>query len=158
MKPEETPFSNLYFVCFAVALVATLGSLFFSEIMGFAPCSMCWYQRIFMYPLVWIFFKGIFDQDSNVHKYSLPLSITGLLFSIYQLLLYFEIIPEEMAPCTAELSCTSTYIQWLGFITIPMLSFAAFSAITAVQVYIILSNKTLSPTKETQDASVEQED
>ena len=66
------------FFAFIVSLVATLGSLFFSEVMQFIPCSLCWYQRIFMYPLVFIFLINLLYPDRSVFKYSFPLLIIGL--------------------------------------------------------------------------------
>ena len=85
---------NLVLLAFLVSLIATLGSLFFSEIMEFIPCTMCWYQRIFMYPLVLIFLINLLYPDDKLFKYSFPLVVIGLLFSIYHNLLMFGIINE----------------------------------------------------------------
>ncbi|NCN41626.1 disulfide bond formation protein B, partial [bacterium] len=123
----------LYF-CWIVALVATAGSLFFSEVMHFYPCVLCWYQRIAMYPLAFIFLAALLTSDSKVLKYTLPLTISGWVIASYHLLLYFEIIPESAAPCVGGVPCTTTYIQWFGFITIPMLSFIAFSLLLGAQI------------------------
>ena len=112
------------------AVLATTGSLIFSEILKFPPCILCWYQRIFMYPLVIILAVGIWKKDKNLHFYALPLSITGLIISIYHNLLYYKILPENAAPCILGISCTTKFIEWLGFITIPFLSMLAFGSIT----------------------------
>ena len=109
-----------------IALTATLGSLFFSEVMEFEPCRLCWYQRILMYPLVLIYFVGAFDKYLQGKKYARPFIILGLCFSFYHLLLQWGILPESAAPCVEGISCSSYYIKWLGFITIPTLSFTAF--------------------------------
>jgi len=118
--------TNIILLCFMVASVATFGSLFFSEIMNFVPCTMCWYQRIFMYPLVLIFMSNLLYPDDKVFKYSIILVITGLFFSIYHNLLLFDIIPEKAVPCASGVPCSMEYINWLGFINIPLLSFTAY--------------------------------
>ncbi len=112
-----------------ISLVATMGSLFFSEIMHFVPCSLCWYQRIFMYPLVFIFLGYLLYPDRSLFKYSFPLVFLGLLVSIYHNLLMLGIISEDLSPCIQGVPCTSEYIKWFGFINIPLLSLVAFSAI-----------------------------
>jgi disulfide bond formation protein DsbB len=118
--------SSVIFICFIIASVATLGSLFFSEVMHFVPCSMCWYQRIFMYPLVLIFLVNLLYPDENVYKYAMSLVIVGLLFSIYHNLLMFDIIPESVVPCVQGVPCSTVYLNWLGFITIPLLSLVSY--------------------------------
>ncbi len=121
---------NLLQLAFLQAVLATIGSLIFSEILKFPPCILCWYQRIFMYPLVIILAVGIWKKDKNIPFFVLPLSIIGLLISIYHNLLYYNIIPESSAPCTLGISCTTKFIEWFGFITIPFLSMMAFLSIT----------------------------
>ena len=121
--------SNFVFLSFITASIATLGSLFFSEIMEFIPCSMCWYQRIFMYPLVIIFLINMLYPDDKIVKYAMPIVLVGWSFSIYHNLLMFEIIPESIVPCVQGVPCSTEYINWLGFITIPFLSFIAYSVI-----------------------------
>ena len=119
----------IIFGCFLIASVATLGSLFFSEVMEFVPCSMCWYQRIFMYPLVLIFLINLLYPDEKVFKYSLPLVLTGLLFAIYHNLLMWEIIPESAVPCKQGVPCSTEYFEYFGFINIPFLSLFAYALI-----------------------------
>jgi len=121
--------TTIIFLCFLIVTVATLGSLFFSEIMHFIPCSMCWYQRIFMYPLVLIFLINLLYPDDKVFKYAIGLVVVGLLFSIYHNLLMFDIIPPSVVPCVSGVPCSTVYINWLGFITIPLLSFIAYFAL-----------------------------
>lgn len=120
--------STIMLLCFLLASTATLGSLFFSEVMQFVPCSMCWYQRIFMYPLVLIFLIGLLYPDDKSFKYSFPLVTVGLFFSIYHNLLMFKIIPEKIVPCVQGVPCSTRYLD-MGFITIPFLSLIAFSLI-----------------------------
>ncbi|PKI80251.1 disulfide bond formation protein B [Malaciobacter halophilus] len=119
----------MVFLCFLVALIATLGSLFFSEVMQFIPCSMCWYQRIFMYPLVIIFLVALLYPDDKLFKYSIGLVIVGWIIAFYHNLLMFGIIPESVVPCVQGVPCSTEYINWFGFITIPLLSLFAYSTI-----------------------------
>jgi disulfide bond formation protein DsbB len=103
------------------------GSLFFSDVMGFPPCVLCWYQRIAMYPLVFIFLVGSFRKSHETFFYSTPFIVIGWLMALYHNLIHYEIISEEISPCVEGVSCATVYINWFGFITIPLLSFAAFS-------------------------------
>ncbi len=115
------------FLTWILVSVSTLGSIFFSHIMDFAPCVLCWYQRIFLFPLVIILATGLFPFDKRVIVYSLPLAIIGWFIAFYHNLLYSGIIPQEMEPCSKGVSCTEKYIDLFGFITIPMLSLISFS-------------------------------
>lgn len=122
------------YIAFAQALLATLGSLYFSEIAGFPPCVLCWYQRICMYPIAAILAIGIARKDKNVPYYVLPFSIVGIVISIYHNLLYYKLIPESIQPCITGVSCTTKFIEWFGFVTIPFLSLVAFAIITVCMV------------------------
>ena len=120
---------NILFLCWLVTSVSVLGSLFFSYVMEFAPCVLCWYQRIFLFPLVIILAVGLFPFDKRVVKYALPLAIAGWLTAFYHNLLYAGIIPESIQPCSQGVSCTEEYIDLFGFLTIPMLALLSFSTI-----------------------------
>jgi len=125
--------SNIYwstlFLCWLIAALSTAGSLFFSSVMEFAPCILCWYQRICLFPLVVILGAGLLSLDRHIVKYSLPLALIGWAIALYHTLLYSGIIPESIQPCSQGVSCTEEYIDLFGFITIPMLSLLSFSAI-----------------------------
>jgi len=124
----------LVFAAWLVASVSALGALFFSEIMQLPPCALCWYQRIFMFPLALILPIGLFPFDRKVVRYALPLAVVGWLFAVFQMLLVAGIIPEKLEPCTQGVPCSETVIEWFGFVTIPLLSAAAFSSIIALLV------------------------
>ncbi len=126
---------TLLFLAWVVATVSTLGSLFFSEIMMFPPCVMCWYQRIFMYPLVVILLIALMPLDTKVTRYALPLTFGGLFFALYHNLLYYKILPESVQPCSQGVSCTSDYINWFGFITIQLLALVGFSLIALLLIF-----------------------
>ena len=131
---EKSSNSNwtILFICWIIASVSILGSLFFSEIMEFAPCALCWYQRVFMFPLVILLLVGLFPFDKSIIKYALPLALTGWGFALYHFLLYSGFIPENLQPCSQGVSCSETYLDLFGFLSIPMLSLISFSILIAL--------------------------
>jgi len=129
------------YAAFFVALASTIGSLFFSEVLKFPPCILCWYQRITMYPLVAILGVGIYTRDRHVYRYVLPLSIVGLIIAFYHNLLYYNILPEAAAPCTLGISCTTKFVEWFGFVTIPFLSLLGFAFITLCMLLYVRSQR-----------------
>ncbi len=117
---------SLPYLAWLIALLATVGSLFFSEVMQMPPCVLCWYQRIAIYPLVAIIGTGIVMHDRSMKIYAVPLVLAGLAVSIYHNLLYYGFIPKSITPCTEGVPCNAVQIEWLGFITIPLMGFGAF--------------------------------
>jgi disulfide bond formation protein DsbB len=122
----------LVFACWLIASAAMLGALFFSEIMNLPPCVLCWYQRIFMFPLVLLLPVGLFPFDRKVILYALALTLAGWLVSPFQWLLVVGVIPEAIRPCTQGGPCAEVQVEWLGFFNIPLLSFIAFATINAL--------------------------
>jgi len=131
----------LVFACWLVATSATLGALFFSEVMELPPCTLCWYQRIFMFPLVLLLPMGLFPFDAKVVRFALPLALAGWLVSIFQVLLVAGWIPESIRPCSQGVPCSEVQVEWLGFVNIPLLSFLAFSTMNALLVAAHLRSK-----------------
>jgi disulfide bond formation protein DsbB len=125
---------NSAYLAWAIALIAVLGSLYFSEIRDFQPCVLCWYQRIALYPLILLIPVGILKKDKNLSNYVLPLTIVGLIISVYQNLLYYKILPENISPCSFGVSCTTKFVEYFGFLTIPLLSLLALTTITVLMV------------------------
>jgi disulfide bond formation protein DsbB len=125
---KTSPWS-LVFAAWMIAAVATGGALFMSEVMGLAPCVLCWYQRIFMFPLVLVLATGLFPYDARVLRYALPLAVSGLLIAAFHLALTAGVIPENLSPCSQGVPCSVTQIRWFGFVTIPLLSLLAFLSI-----------------------------
>lgn len=125
---------NALYIALVQAIVATLGSLYFSEIAHYTPCELCWFQRIAMYPLVLVLIVGILRRDKWVYQYVFPAAIVGWFIALYHNLLYLHILPWWNQPCSSGVSCTTKYISWGGFITIPFLAFVAFSVILAMMV------------------------
>ncbi|MDH4263758.1 MAG: disulfide oxidoreductase [Spirochaetia bacterium] len=131
---KENKVWTLIFSAWFVAGISTLGSLFFSEIMKLPPCTLCWYQRIFMFPLSLILPLGLFPLDKNVVRYALILSAAGLLIAFFHLLLAAGVIPESIQPCRQGIPCSKTVISWFGFVTIPFLSMLSFLVIVVLLV------------------------
>jgi len=120
------------FIAWLVASVSTLGALFLGEIMGYTPCVLCWYQRIGMFPLVLILAAGLFPFDRGVVRYALPLALTGWLLAVFHWAVASGLVPESATPCSQGVPCSVEQISWFGFLTLPLLSVLAFSAIIAL--------------------------
>jgi disulfide bond formation protein DsbB len=127
------------FLSWIVAFSATLGSLFFSEIMGFTPCLLCWYQRILMYPLAIILLIATIKNDRHISIYVFPLALVGLAISGYHYVLQ-KTPMTELGAC-GVIPCTTQYINWFGFVTIPFLAFVAFTIIAGVHIFIWIRYK-----------------
>ena len=120
---------------FGVALIATLTSLLFSELFNWPPCDLCWYQGVFMYPLVFVIGISIMRRDKSWPITTLVIGGIGWCIALYHSLLQWSVIPSNLAPCTNGVSCAVKEIEpLLGFITIPFMSFAAFTAIIVMTV------------------------
>lgn len=120
-------------VALLAAIIATCGSLFFSEVLRWIPCQLCWYQRILMYPLVAILGVGIWRGDRKLHQYVLPLSLTGIAVSLYHYMEVLKIITPP--PCAGAVPCSIDYINFQGalsFVKIPFLALAAFIIISVM--------------------------
>ncbi len=116
-----------------VSLAATLGSLFYSEIAGYEPCKLCWYQRIFMYPQPILLGLAIWLKDRAVIKYILILSIIGGLIALYHYLLQLGVVPNGACAVVGySVSCARRFVMEMGYITIPMMSLTAFGLIATI--------------------------
>ena len=134
-KPGIQTTWALLFAAWMLVTIATLGSLFFSEVMGIPVCKLCWYQRIAMYPLVLILAIGLFPYDPKVLRYAIGFTGVGWLIALFQLLLVAGIIPESAQPCVQGIPCSETHLSLLGFINIPMLSLLTFTIIGVLLFY-----------------------
>lgn len=120
------------FAAWVVAASATLGALFFGEVMGLPPCLLCWYQRICMFPLALILPVGLLPYDRRIVRYGLPLALIGLSIAIFHQLLVAGWVPKSLEPCARGVPCSKTVIELFGFLTIPWLSIAAFATIVVL--------------------------
>ena len=131
---------------FIVALTATSGSLFFSEIAGWTPCKDCWLQRIFMYPQVILLGIALWKKDRNIALYTLVLCIFGAILSADHYgdqmeAMFFSSPTDVIEPCDATgVSCSETTVFSYGYITIPMMALTAF-ILNAIGSIIVLRSK-----------------
>jgi disulfide bond formation protein DsbB len=119
---------------FIVALIATGGSLYYSEIAKFIPCDLCWFQRIFIYPQVILLGLALFKKENYIIDYSLGLISIGALISLYHNYIYYSAKPSNI--CSLVAPCTQQYLVGLGYITIPLMSLT-----TLILMGLLLLNK-----------------
>ena len=119
---------------FLTSLGAMLGSLSYSEIVGFPPCDLCWIQRIFMYPQVILAFVAIIKKQKDIVSYLLPLSILGAVVSLYHSLIHWRLINGSFLACTSSLTapCAKVYVLEYGYITIPFMAFSIFAYLIGI--------------------------
>jgi|tagenome__1003787_1003787.scaffolds.fasta_scaffold20787311_2 disulfide bond formation protein DsbB len=129
---RDTLLGGELWIAWVIALVATLGSLYFSEIAHFEPCRLCWFQRICMYPLAVLLFGMALRRDArNALLYALPLPVIGAGVSTYHEYIVYH--PEaETAGCKQGVSCAVVWIEKFGYVQIPTLALTAFLAIAAL--------------------------
>lgn len=120
-----------------VSLVATLGSLYFSEVRGFTPCTLCWYQRIFMYPIVLISGIALFQKNVRIALTTAIFAFIGGSISLYHYGIQKLSFLSDSAPACGDVPCTGQYINYLGFITIPFLALLAFLLIAITSLFMM---------------------
>jgi disulfide bond formation protein DsbB len=133
------------FTAWVVACVATLGSLYLSEILGYEPCKLCWFQRILMYPLTLLLGIAYFRGDTGIRRYVMPLAIIGgaiaaYHFTIQRIHAAAKAATQASTSC-GRVSCEQDYLNWLDFITIPFFALIAFILIIAAMGYIMRQEK-----------------
>src|SRR5690625_1441992 len=132
---------NILLMIWIQALIATLGSLFYSEIMGFITCELCWIQRIFMYPLVMIYGVAAFKKDLSIALPGLFLSGIGMFISVYHYLLQKLPALHEAGGSCGIVPCNTEYVNYFGFITIPFLAGTAFIIIFTLHIVLLKQSK-----------------
>lgn len=132
-------------IAFAIALVATCGSLFFSNVMGYTPCTLCWYARILMYPLTVILGIAAFRRDWSIRRYVLPLIALGVLLTAYHNYIVLT-NTTPLTPCSVgpdAVPCTTHYTLVLGYQSIPLMAFTAFvTLLLLLTLYVPTTEKT----------------
>ena len=127
--------SGLWIICM-ITTGAMVGSLYFSESVGFAPCKLCWYQRIAMYSIAIISFVAALRNDKNIARYTIVLAPLGLIVSTYHYLL--EWFPTlETNVCSLDVPCTAVWFRELGFVTLCFMAGCAFITVIAVSLAIM---------------------
>lgn len=124
-----------------VALTATSGSLFFSEVALLSPCKLCWFQRIFMYPQALILGIALYFKDISVRKYIIPMCIVGGTISIYNY--YLQLFPPAASLCAINAvdSCSEKIYMQYGYITFAVM---ALTASLLILIFMLLVHKTFS--------------
>lgn len=110
----------------SIALIATLGSLYYSEVKGFEPCTLCWYQRILMYPIVLIGAVALIEKNAKIAWTTALFSLIGGAISLYHYSIQKLSFLQESAPACGAVPCTGQYVNYFGFITIPFMALTAF--------------------------------
>lgn len=141
MNHNTKTLENALVSAWGISLIATLGSLYFSEVLKFTPCDLCWFQRIFMYPQVILLGLAVIRKEYGIARYSLALSIIGGTISLYHYALQKIPFFQTHAISCGRVPCTGQYINWLGFITIPFLALVAFVLISLLSIIIIRKEK-----------------
>lgn len=134
-----------------VAATSMFGSLFFSEVLGYPPCTLCWYQRIAMYPLAPILGIAAVRRDLSIVAYAWVLTASGALISSYHYLIQW--MPDlDATACAVDNPCTAVFVREFGFVSIPFMAFAGFVAIT-VLLYVARSSAATDGTPQPDDAA-----
>lgn len=128
---------NSLLIIWVVSLMATLGSLYFSEVRGYIPCEMCWYQRILMYPIVLITTVAYIQKNARIALTTAVFACIGGSISLYHYGIQKLDFLSDSAPSCGIVPCTGQYINWLGFITIPFLALTAFVMIAGFSFYML---------------------
>jgi disulfide bond formation protein DsbB len=129
---------TLTFIGWLIATVSTLSALFLGEVMGYTPCVLCWYQRIAMFPLVFVLAAGLLPFDPRVVRYALPLTLVGWALAVFHLALQLGWVAESIKPCSQGVPCSDVQVVWFGFVSIPLLSVLAFSLLLVLLMLISL--------------------
>jgi disulfide bond formation protein DsbB len=132
---------SLWIILFVTG-ASTFGSLYLSEVKGIAPCLLCWYQRVFMYPQVVLIITALYKKTKDIFKYTFVLSTIGLLIAVYQYNLSLH--PYRALSCSLSgfsVSCAENYFTYFGYITIPWMSISAFLIIASISWLMIKSKK-----------------
>lgn len=121
-------------IAFVVATVATIGSLYYSQVADLVPCELCWYQRICMYPLVIVLGIGWWRRDPTSLWYAIPLAAVGAGIAGYHVLVERYPSLGSGLSCSVEAPCTVPYFREFGWVTIAVMSLGGFLAIISASV------------------------
>lgn len=130
---------------FAGIMSAVIGSLIFSEIVGFPPCDLCWYQRILLYPQAIIVLMALVRKDKTVIDYLVPLSLLGAMVSLYQSFVQWGFFLGSGIGCVSVGGeCAKVYVMQYSYITIPFMSFTIFAYIIALKFVYYHKNRQIN--------------
>ena len=115
-----------------VALVTTLGSLYYSKVQYFVPCELCWYQRICVYPFAVILGIAAWRRDAGIRVYAIPVFAIGMVIAAYHTWIQAYPPSDGTSFCTIEAPCTTRYVWEFGFVSLPFMALSAFVVMTAL--------------------------
>ncbi len=133
---------NALGIAFLLALGSLVISLFYSEVLGFAPCGLCWLQRVTLYPQLFLFAAALFKSDEKIADYSIILSIVGLIISLYQH--YLQVGGSEFLPCATTLlaaDCSKKTLFEFGYITFPLMAASICAYLIVLMITLKIRNK-----------------
>jgi disulfide bond formation protein DsbB len=134
--------SHIVKVVFWSSLIASVGSLIYSNIIGFPPCDLCWWQRILLYPQVLVAGIAMIKKDKSIIEYIFPMSIIGALVALYQSFVQWGFFAGSFLNCTAiGGECAKVYVKEFGYITIPFMSLSIFVYLIALKLVFYKSRK-----------------
>lgn len=142
-KVYDFVYKHVLSLLFTASLIAVIGSLSYSEIVGFLPCDLCWIQRIFMYPQAILAFIAMRRKDRGIIPYLLSLSIFGIIVATYHSLVHWRFISGSILKCTAgdAAPCAKVYVLSYGYITIPFMAFTVFAYLITISVIYYLARR-----------------
>jgi len=115
-----------------VAVVATLGSLYYSKVQEYVPCELCWYQRICLYPFAVILGIAAWRRDRAIRVYAVPVLVIGMVIAGYHTWIQAYPPSDGTSFCTADAPCTTRYVWEFGFVSLPFMALSAFVVMTAL--------------------------
>ena len=128
-------------IAFALSLLGSILTLYYSDVLGFEPCPLCWWQRIFLYPQVFLMGMAAWKRDLYIAEYSIVLSIFGAGVALYQHAL--QMLPGSGLPCPATgVSCAQRIVFEFNYITFPLMAFSLF-AFLIVLMLVVRSKRTI---------------
>lgn len=125
---------------FILTFGGVLLTLYYSEILGFPPCPLCWWQRVFLYPQVILFALALWKKDRTIADYSIALSLAGLGVALYHHAL--QVLPHGSLPCPAEgaISCAQRFVFEFGYITFPLMAATLFAFLIVLMLFVRVRN------------------
>ena len=134
--------SHIVKIVFWSALIASVGSLIYSNIIGFPPCDLCLWQRILLYPQVLIAGIAMIKKDKSIIEYILPMSVVGAVIALYQSAIQWGLVSGSLLACTSVGGeCAKIYVREFGYITIPFMSFSIFVYLIVLKLVFYRSRK-----------------
>jgi len=119
-------------LAWVIAVVTTLGSLYYSKVMEYVPCELCWYQRIVIYPFAVILGIAAWRRDAGIRVYAVPVLAIGMVISAYHTWIQAYPPSDGTSFCTADAPCTTRYVWEFGFVSLPFMALSAMVAMTAL--------------------------